>query len=103
MIGKRFFFYLVCMLVLSVGLTGMAAGEDEAVKDLTAYSCKDVMRLSGTDRDVAIGVLHAYLLGKKGATTYNVEKLAEATDRFIDHCLDNPNDKALATMGRLTQ
>jgi len=91
------------VLLLGIAFAGVAAGQDEGMKDLNNYVCKDVMRMSGTERDVAIGVLHAFILGKKGTTVVDVKKLSDATDRFIEHCLDNPNDKAVETMEKMTK
>jgi len=59
-------------------------------------------RLSGTDRNVAVGVLHGHLSGKRGTTRCNVENPSFATDRFIEHRLDNPQDKALTVMETMT-
>ena len=67
------------------------------VRDLKALTCKDVMRLSGDDRSIALAFAHGYVLGKKGRTQYDVEALSQITDKFIDHCLDNPKDNALAS------
>ena len=41
-----------------------------------------------------------YLLGKKGTTEFDTEKMSEATDKFIEYCLDNPTAKALDVMGK---
>lgn len=100
---KHFMVSILFVFFLSAGLAGNAMGQDANLKDLKSYSCKDIMRLSGEDRDLAIGVLHAYLLGKKGTTQFDVQTLAESTDKFIEHCLDNPNDKALESMETLTK
>jgi hypothetical protein len=34
-------------------------------------------------------------------TKYDIDALSDLTDRFIDYCLDNPNDKALETFEKL--
>jgi hypothetical protein len=57
-----------------------------------------IMRLSGGDRDISLGVIHGYLLGRKGTSKYQSEKLAEATDDFVESCLDNPTAMAIKTM-----
>jgi hypothetical protein len=56
------------------------------------------MRESGQSRDVSIAFIHAYLLGKANATTFNIRALQQQTEAFIDRCLDNPNEKALEAM-----
>lgn len=100
---KHFLVSVFCIFFLGAGLAGNAMGQDAKIIDLKSYSCKDIMRLSGGDRDLAIGVLHAFLLGKKGTTQFNVQKLADSTDKFIEACLDNPNDNALELMEKLTK
>jgi len=78
-------------------------GEEQGLHDLSNYACKDVMRMSGSERDLAIVALHAFILGKKGVTTFDVGKLSGTTDTFVETCLDNPSDKALATMEKLSK
>ena len=46
---------------------GAAAGE---IVDMNHYLCKDIMRMSGEERGVALGVMHGYALGKKGTTSF---------------------------------
>ena len=62
------------------------------------YLCKDVMRESGADRDVAIAFLHGFLLGKTGKSDFNVDILRKQSDEFIEMCLQKPNDKAIDVM-----
>jgi hypothetical protein len=100
---KYFLVSIFFIFFIGAGLVGNAMGQDANLKDLKSYSCKDIMRLSGEDRDLAIGVLHAFLLGKNGTTQFDVQKLGESTDKFIEYCLDNPKDNALESMEKLTQ
>jgi hypothetical protein len=85
------------MLAAAIPATTIAAD----TRDFAAQTCKEVMRLSGNDRDIAIAFAHGYVLGKKGTTQYEVDTLAQITDRFIDHCLDHPADKALQSFEKL--
>ena len=87
--------------VLLVGTTAALAEDESTQKNLNDFVCKDVMRLSGSDRDNTLALVHGYRLGKMNTTTYEIEVLSGLTDRFIDHCLDNPNDKALAAFEKL--
>jgi len=102
-ISKSLWVTLFLVFSLSVGSVGVAMGQEETIKDLNDYTCKDVMRMSGEDRDMAIVSFHAFVLGKKGTTKFNVLKLGEATDRFVDYCLDNPKEKALSVMEKMTK
>lgn len=100
---KHFLVSVFFIFILGAGLAGNAMGQDANLKDLKSYSCKDIMRLSGGDRDLAIGVLHAYFLGEKGTTQFDVQKLSDRTDKFIESCLDNPKDNAFELMEKLTK
>jgi len=86
--------------LLAAGSTVLAE-EQSTKKDLNEFVCKDVMRLSGSERENALALVHGYRLGKMGTTQYEIAALADLTDRFIDYCLDNPNDKALETFEKL--
>ncbi len=86
------------LLALALPGAGALAAEPKGgkdVRDLRGNTCKEVMRLSGQDRDVAIALAHGYVLGKKGTTKYEIEVLAQITDKFVDYCLDNPKANAL--------
>jgi hypothetical protein len=72
-------------------------------RDFAEQSCKDVMRLSGGDRDIALAFAHGYRLGKKGTTRYEIEALAQITDRFIDYCLDHPSENALQSFEKVAE
>jgi hypothetical protein len=72
--------------------------QEKGERSVDQYTCKDVMRESGPSRDVAIAFIHAFLLGRANATTFNVDALHKQTDAFVNRCLDNPNEKALDAM-----
>lgn len=80
-----------------------AAQLKDSPTELGSYLCKDVMRMSGDDRVIALSVLHGYFLGKKGAMSYVSAALAKVTDEFTDYCLDNPNAKALDAFGKFAK
>ena len=82
---------------IAFGLQDMAAAQESTVKDISSFTCKDIMRATD-DRDAAISFLHGYFVGKKGVTDFDTAKLGEATDKFIEYCLDNPGKGALAAM-----
>lgn len=81
------------LFMLSAAMSGSVLAADE--RDFATQTCKDVMRQSGTERDLALAFAHGYVLGKKGTTRYDVDALAQVTDRFIDYCLDHPAENAL--------
>ncbi|WP_332460578.1 HdeA/HdeB family chaperone [Thiocapsa bogorovii] len=78
-----------------------AAEEPSTQKGLKEFACKDVMRLSDNQREYALALVHGYRLGKMNTTQDEIEVLAAMTDQFIDHCLDNPKDNALATFEKI--
>jgi HdeA/HdeB family len=91
--------FAVAALMLATALTIKPVfAQQKGKRSVDQYTCKDVMRESGPSRDVAIAFIHAYLLGRANATTFNVDALHKQTDAFVNRCLDNPNEKALDAM-----
>ncbi len=86
-----------------LGSNVLAAEPADGKDDLGRFLCKDVMRLSGDEREIAMALAHGYVLGRKGTTEYDVEVLANITDQFIDHCLDHPNQNALQSFEKLAK
>ncbi len=78
------------------------AAEGEKV-DITHYLCKDIMRMTDSERAVSMGVLHGYRLGKMGETTFVSEDLAKVSSNFVEYCLDNPHEKALASFEKVAK
>jgi hypothetical protein len=90
-------------MVLSLGISVGFAEEPAKPNDLNNYLCKDFMRLSGEEREVALALVHGYRLGKKGTTQYETQALAEITDKFIDYCLDHPSEGALKSFEKIAK
>lgn len=93
--------------IAAFGLSHMALGQDadstqaskvEEATDLTQARCRDIMILSGLDRDVTIAFLHGFLVGKSGDATFDSEKLTDSTEVFLHNCLDQPEAKALKVL-----
>jgi hypothetical protein len=59
--------------------------------------------MSDQDRAVTLGVLHGYRLGKKGATSFVSDDLAKLSNEFIEYCLDNPHEMAMAGFEKLAK
>jgi len=94
---------LLSLAILSVAAAGPAAAQGSTDRTVEQYLCKDVMRESGANRDVAIAFLHGFLLGKSRSSKFNVETLHKQTDAFIDLCLNNPNANAMEMMQKVRQ
>jgi hypothetical protein len=97
------FLVATAALALLLGTTAALAEEASTKKDLNEYQCKDVMRLSGSEREVSLALVHGYRLGKMGTTELDVEVLSNLTDRFIDYRLDNPQENAIAAFKKAGQ
>ena len=82
---------------------GLAPTSAQDAKDRTVeqYLCKDVVRESGADRDVAIAFLHGFLLGKSGSSKFNLDVLHKQSGDFIERCLDNLAERALDSMSKV--
>jgi hypothetical protein len=83
---------------MAVGLATGASAQDGTMRQISDYTCKDVMRDSGEGRDIAIAFMHGYLLGKTGAAEFDLEVLTKQSDAFIEYCLDNPASPAMDAM-----
>jgi len=87
-------------VILSITLVS-AMAQDTNNRSIDQYTCKDVMREHGDNRDVSIAFLHGYLLGKSGKSDFNLDGLHKQTNAFIEYCLDNPHDKAIDAMAKI--
>jgi hypothetical protein len=96
MSSKRNVFRAAALACLAM-LTPVRAQENSN-RTVDQYQCRDVMRDSGANRDVAIAFLHGFLLGKSGGVQFNLDNMHSQTDAFIEHCLNNPTDKAVDAM-----
>jgi len=79
----------------TVGASAVAAQKERAVEQ---FSCKDVMKENGANKNSAIAFLHGFILGKSGSSKFHLEALTKQTDAFIDGCLDQPAAKELDVM-----
>jgi HdeA/HdeB family len=77
---------------------GAALAQEPSDRTVEQYACKEVMRETGSNREVAIAFLHGFLVGKSGSSKFNVDILHKQTDAFVDRCLDNPAEKAVDAM-----
>ena len=101
---SKSFFYLVQASLILLPLTYAPAHADQGnSEDISQYMCKDVMRMSGEDRGVALGVLHGFVMGKKGVTTMVSDDAHKLSSDFTEYCLDNPQAKALESFEKLAQ
>ncbi len=91
---------VAAVVLVTLGL-GRPHAKGSNPRTIEQYTCKDVMREYGANRDVTIAFLHGYLLGKSGSSTFDLDVLHKETSDFIEHCLDNPSEKAMDAMSRI--
>lgn len=93
---------VIASVIVSGGFAmAPALAQDTNERTVEQYACKDILRESGANRDVAIAFLHGFLLGKSGNSKFNLDTLKKQTDAFLERCLDNPHDKAVDTMTKV--
>ena len=92
------FLAIALWLAAIAAQTSPAGAQAEKDRTVEQYLCKDVMRESGENRDVAIAFLHGFLLGKSGKSNFNVDTLRKQSDQFIEVCLEKPGDRAINVM-----
>ena len=95
------FLTAAAVAALLLGSPAVLAEEQPEMKDLSTRLCKDVMILTGEDRVIGLAFLQGYRLGKKNTTKYDPEALGQISDKFMDYCLDNPKEKALAAFEKI--
>jgi len=59
------------------------------------------VRYSGEDRVIALALAQGQRLGKKDTTQYDPEALGQISNKFIECCLDHPNETALASFEKV--
>ncbi len=83
-------------MTCAMGLSSVQPAQaQESTRDINTIVCRDVVRMSGDDRDIAMAFLDGYVLGTSGSAEFEVEVLYAASDSLIEHCLDNPDDVAV--------
>jgi hypothetical protein len=91
---------LSALILFGLG-TGWASAQSANTRTVDQYTCKDVMREHGDNRDVTIAFLHGFLLGKSGVSIFDTDVLHKQTGAFIEYCLDHPGEKAIDAMAKI--
>jgi hypothetical protein len=92
---------VLCAVILLAGSAAPVAAQDSKDRTVDQFLCKDIMRDSGANRDVAIAFLRGFLLGKSGSAKFNVDVLHKQSEAFIEYCLTNPSEKAMDAMAKI--
>ena len=77
--------------------------ESEDVVSLDATTCRELLQFSGENRANSLIFMHGYINGKKGEVMIDAPALANATDRVINTCIDNPDRSVLSVMEEARQ
>jgi len=88
-------------IIATILCDDVASTQPAATRNIGQYSCKDVMREHGDNRDVAIAFLHGFILGKSGGSTFNLDTLHKQTTDFIEYCPDHPGEPAIEAMSKI--
>ena len=91
---------LSTLILFDLG-AGWASAQSANSRTVEQYTCKDVMREHGDNRDVTIAFLHGFLLGRSGSSSFDTDLLHKQTGAFIEYCLDHPGEKAVDAMARI--
>ncbi|MGH6932485.1 MAG: HdeA/HdeB family chaperone, partial [Dongiaceae bacterium] len=86
------------LAALAIALIAPVAVAQDAAKqiiDLTTLDCRTLLELDGTQRQDVIMFYHGYVSGQKSETVADVDKLAQATDKIVDQCIDKPAEPLL--------
>jgi hypothetical protein len=89
------------LIVFAALVFGLTAAPAANTRSIDQYTCKDVMREHGDNRDVTIAFLHGFMLGKSGSSNFDIDALHKQTSDFIEYCLDNPSAKAVDAMSKI--
>ncbi len=94
---------VIATAVIAAGALGAnwVTAQAANTRTIDQYTCKDVMREHGDNRDVTIAFIHGFLLGKSGSGTFDLDAMHKQTSDFIEYCLDNPAAKAVDAMSKI--
>lgn len=71
--------------------------------DLTTVSCKDMLLMEGDQRDSTIVFFHGMMIGKNGSTVLDAQTLSNTTDKVLEHCVNNPQDKLISVFEKYSK
>lgn len=84
-----------CVAAFAIGLFGAVAFAQDKINpilDLKTLDCRAFLKLDSDHRNDVLMFYHGYISGQKNETVVNVDKLAQATDKVMDYCIDKPAD-----------
>lgn len=92
------FFACVCATAQAQPTGPSIAQSEPETVDVAAALCRDVLVLSGEDRDLGIAFMHGHIFGEKGQSVIYPDQLAQSVGVFLELCVEDPQANALATL-----
>lgn len=91
---RRMFVVVAMLGIVGIMYATGAFAEDAPKKwttvDLNKQDCRTFLKMTGYEREITVAFYHGVITGMKKETSVNIPALAEATDKVMDHCIDNP-------------
>lgn len=97
--------FCVPTILLTLLSMTIPASRIEALErlDLTTVSCKDMLLMEGDQRDSTIVFFHGMMIGKNGSTVLDAQTLSNTTDKVLEHCVNNPQDKLISVFEKYSK
>jgi HdeA/HdeB family len=77
---------------VALSLSGGAFAQDnDPVLEMGSVECRTMLKMDSDEQDFTLIYFHGYISGTKGETLFDGPALREATDKIMDHCIDNPS------------
>jgi len=80
---------LIATGIMLSAFSGSTFAQEPATVEIEKVTCKDLL-LMYDDQEATLVFFHGFLSGKKGEMIYKDQELTEATDKILEHCVDNP-------------
>ncbi|MEO0444105.1 MAG: HdeA/HdeB family chaperone [Pseudomonadota bacterium] len=72
-----------------------SAPEQNSIIDISATTCRDLLRAEGEEEQEIMIYFHGYVSGIQGQTLVNINTFMEASSKITDRCIDKPDSQLL--------
>jgi len=86
---------LVAMGLMLSAFSGPTFAQEPVTVEIEKVTCRDLL-LMFDDQEATLVFFHGFLSGKKGEMLYKDQELTDATDKILEHCVDNPAESVLS-------
>ena len=80
---------LIATGIMLSAFSGPSFAQDPTTVEIEKVTCRDLL-LMYDDQEATLVFFHGFMSGKKGEMLYKDQELTEATDKILEHCVDNP-------------